>query len=114
MATTARQRTEDALISEWIEPHPSKGGRDEYRLKRYGISVWALAGYWRDGDRDVERVAHAYNIPREGAEAALAYYERNKVVMDNRIDANSDNDTWEDELASIESPPQRELTATRI
>jgi uncharacterized protein (DUF433 family) len=93
MATTTKQ-TEDALIAEWIEPNPDKGGRDEYRLRRYGIAVWAIAGYWRAGERDVERVARDFAIPRDAAEAALAYYKRNTVVLDNHLDANdADNET---------------------
>lgn len=94
MATTTTKKTEDALIAEWIEPHPKKGGRDEYRLKRYGISVWALAGSWQTDDRDVDRVAHDYDIPREAAEAALAYYKRNKGVIDNCLDANDTAEPW--------------------
>lgn len=88
MATTAQQ-TEDALIAEWIEPHPTKGGRDEYRLnKERAISVWAIIGYLEATQGDRDRVARTYLIPREAVDAAIAYYERNREVIDNRLDAN--------------------------
>lgn len=84
MQTQARS---DALIAEYIEQHPDRPGKDEARLKQYGISVWAIIGHWR-GDGNAARVAADYEIPTEAVEAALAYYERHKAIIDNRLAAN--------------------------
>jgi uncharacterized protein (DUF433 family) len=80
---------QDKLINEWIEPDPIRGGAAEFRLKRYGVHMWALAGYLRAVDGDIAEVARAYDLPVEAVQAAAAYYERHKVVIDDRIAANS-------------------------
>lgn len=79
----------DKLIEKWIEPDPVKGGRAEFRLKEYGVHMWALAGYLRAVDGDIAEVARAFDVPVEAAQAAAAYYKRHKVVIDDRIAANS-------------------------
>lgn len=75
-------------IARWIEPHPPKRSAAEARLKGSMISVWAMIGQLRATDRDVPRVAKDYNIPLEAVEAALAYYEEHRAIIDDRLAAN--------------------------
>jgi uncharacterized protein (DUF433 family) len=80
---------ETALIDEYIEPNPHRPGLDEARLRQYGVSVWAIVGYWKGFHEDADRVAKAFAIPREAVDAAIAYYLRHRLLIDARIDANS-------------------------
>lgn len=80
---------EQELIERWIEPNPHRPGRDEARLRDYGVSIWALVGYWEAVGRDLARVAHDYRLPEEAVRAALAYYRRSRAVIDARIEANA-------------------------
>jgi uncharacterized protein (DUF433 family) len=73
----------------YLEPNPNRPGPADVWLKDYGVSVWALVGYWQAAEHDVERVAADYEIPREAVEAALAYYERNREIIDARLAANT-------------------------
>lgn len=77
---------EEELIARYIEPHPQYP--DEARLKGYGISVWSLVSYRNTVDCGAVRVAEAYSLPREAVEAAFAYYQRYKILIDLRIAAN--------------------------
>lgn len=80
---------ENQLIAEYIELNPHKPWRDEARLKDSGIAVWALIGYLPAVGGDVDQVAADYEISREAMDAALAYYRRNKAIIDARIEANT-------------------------
>ena len=75
----------DDLIEQYIDANTHHRGAEEARLKRYGVSVWALIGYLQAWDFDVGRAARAYGVPLEAVEAALAYYRCNKDVIDARI-----------------------------
>ena len=80
--------TDDELIAKHIRPNPHRAGRDEAILIGSNISVWALIGYLPAVDGDIIRAANDYAIPLEAMQATVAYYQRNKEVIDNRIDAN--------------------------
>ncbi len=82
------QEQAQQLIARWIEPHPWKGSAAEARLKESKISVWAIIGQLRAEGRDVQRVAEDYLIPVEAVEAALAYYQQHRAVIDDRLVAN--------------------------
>ena len=60
----------------------------EARLRLSGTHVWAIVGYWRAVRGDVARVARDYGLPPEAVQAALAYYEQHKPVIDARLAAN--------------------------
>lgn len=79
----------DELIERYIEPHPDSGSKAEARLKHYYVSVWALAGYFAAGDFAIADIAAAYDLPCEAVEAAFEYYKRYKVILDDRVAANS-------------------------
>lgn len=82
------QSRSDALVAEYIEQNPDRPGKDEARLKTYGISVWAIIGYWKASNGDRSETAAGYDVPIEAVEAAVAYYNRNREIIDARLDAN--------------------------
>jgi len=83
------QATADQLIAQYIEPTPHKPGPADVRLRNYCVPVWTLIGYWKAAKGDIVRVATDYEVPAAAVEAAVAYYERNKAVIDGRIAANT-------------------------
>ena len=76
------------LITRYVEQHPRKRGPGEARLADSKIPVWALIGYCRMVDGDLDQVATDYDIPREAVDAALAYYRVHKAAIDARLAAN--------------------------
>lgn len=84
---------EDELIARWLEPDPLRGGKAEFRVVGHGVHVWALAGYFRTENGPtavyIDEAARAYELPREAVLAALAFYRRYRVIVDDRIDANA-------------------------
>ena len=79
----------DELITQYIEPNPHYPGIAEARLKRYGVAVWALIGQLPARANDLAQVARDYDVPLEAAEAAYAYYQRHRAVIDARLSANA-------------------------
>jgi uncharacterized protein (DUF433 family) len=59
---------------------------DRALLAGSGIEVWAIIGYLRGFD--IDQTATDYDVPREAVEAALAYYERHRKVIDARLELN--------------------------
>ncbi len=84
MATTDATRV-DALIAQYIEPHPAKPGLSNTRVNVRGVPVWALIGWLEDDYSNANQVARDYVIPYEEMEAAIAFYERHKAVIDARL-----------------------------
>src|SRR5262245_52949968 len=58
----------EALIERYVEPNPHHPGPADVRLREYCVPVWALIGYWKAAEGDVERVAADYRLPREAVE----------------------------------------------
>lgn len=77
------------ISDQYIEPNPFRPGIADARLRGYGVSVWALVGYYEAVHHDLERVARDYRVPREAVEAALAYYQQHRDVIDARMEANA-------------------------
>ena len=87
--TRKRTRSDaDALIARHIGPHPSNPGRDEYWLIEPGVPVWAVIGAYHANGGDADAVACSYSLSREQVDAALAYYERHRSLIDNRLAQN--------------------------
>jgi len=85
----AKSRTrlnEEQLIRRHIDPDWDRypGGRADARLRDSGVPVWALVGHLRAVGNDVDRVAADYELPREAVDAALAYYRRQKSLIEAR------------------------------
>lgn len=79
---------DDELIRQHIELNPHKPWRGEVRLKDAAIAVWAIIGSLPAVEGDLDRLAAAFAIPRIAVDAAMAYYRRNKSVIDARLEAN--------------------------
>jgi uncharacterized protein (DUF433 family) len=75
-----------SLIEKYIEPAADPG---EARLFTYGVSVWALVGYWRAVKGDVDQVARDYALPPDAVQAALAYYEWHREAIDAVLASNA-------------------------
>lgn len=82
---------EERLIEKWIEPDPWKPGVEEARVKPFSINVWAIIGHLAGDERNIEAVAHSYDISAESVEAAVAYYHRHKDFIDYRL---AQNNAW--------------------
>jgi uncharacterized protein (DUF433 family) len=80
--------TDQERITRYVEQHPRKRGEAEARLADSKIAIWALVGYLRMVDGDVDRVAADYDLPRDAVEAALAYYRQHRAAIDARLAAN--------------------------
>ena len=79
---TERTQTVDQLIARHIAADPL-GRPDRARIAGSGVEVWALIAYLRAFD--LAQTAADYDLPREVVEAALAYYERHRQVIDARL-----------------------------
>ena len=74
-------------LERWIEPNPFAPGPQEAQLVEYGIPVWALIAHLRVAGHPL-RVAEDYEVPMEAVEAALAYYELHRYLIDARTALN--------------------------
>jgi len=77
--------TRDELIARYIVRDPWTTP-DQAWLVGSGVDVWAIIGYLRGFD--IDETAAAYEVPREAVEAALAYYDRHRKVIDARLTLN--------------------------
>lgn len=57
-------------------------------MKGFGVPVWALAGYFATGSYQLSEIARDYELPCEAVEAALEYYKRHEMILDQRVEAN--------------------------
>jgi uncharacterized protein (DUF433 family) len=74
--------TSSTLIDRYIDPNPWGGaGRHRAHLKKYGVSVWALANRLNTGT-SIPDLAREYRLPEEAVEAAKAFYEQNRAIID--------------------------------
>ena len=80
---------EDELVERFIELDPWRPGKANALLKPYGVPVWALAGYFQQGEPRISQAARDYDLPDEVVRAALAFYRRHRAIIDDRIMANS-------------------------
>lgn len=78
----------DTLIAQHVSPHPSNVGLDEYWLKAPGIPVWAIVGSMHANHLNTDDVAALYHISHEEVEAAWAFYQRHRAIIDNRLTKN--------------------------
>jgi uncharacterized protein (DUF433 family) len=86
--TSQRNRKLDAALARYIEENPYKPGVANARLVESGMAIWAFAGALEAAGSDPERVAHDYELSREQVDAAIAYYQHHKDVIDDRRAAN--------------------------
>lgn len=79
-----------ALIEKHLARDPYRQGRANAVVKGRRLHVWALIGHWKGNGCTVEAIAEGYDIPLEVAEAALAFYERYKSLIDDVLDDSDD------------------------
>jgi uncharacterized protein (DUF433 family) len=84
-----RTQSEDELIARYIEENPYKPGRANARLIDYGIAVWALVGALEAANGNIAEVAADYELPPDAINAAIAFYQRHKAIIDDRRLGNS-------------------------
>lgn len=101
------QSRNDTLVAEYIEQNPHRPGADEARLKKHGVSVWAIVGYWKANSGTIAEVAAGYDVPVAAVEAAIAYYEGHKAVIDNRLAANDPAEEDRVRDALLHDPDER-------
>lgn len=78
-----RPQAEDELIERYIEFNPRRPGLDRAQIRDAGVEVWALVGYYQgEAEGDIKEVARAYDIPVDAVRAALAYYARQRDLID--------------------------------
>lgn len=73
------------LIAQWLEEDPSRPGASGARIVNYGVPVWALIGHLRAVELKPWLVAQDYDLPQEAIDAAIAYYEQNRIPIDARL-----------------------------
>ena len=88
LAVACDDPQDSALIERWVERHPSRGTHRAV-LVGSGVPVYALVGYLDVVNGDLDQAAQAYGVPREAVEAALAYYRRNRFLIDAWIAMNA-------------------------
>jgi uncharacterized protein (DUF433 family) len=74
------------LITHYIQENPHRPGPGDAILREAGVSVWILVEAYRASGQDAERVAQAWDLPREAVDAALAYYAQHTTAIDARIE----------------------------
>ena len=75
-------------IDGYIQLDPNRPSPDEALVLPARVKVWAVVGQWRAVNGDIERVARGYDLPTDAVRATLAYYDRHRTLIDNRLDAN--------------------------
>lgn len=87
----ATQRTEaekDALIAQYIAPHPHKSGLyNAVVLPQHVFVFIVLNGLLYTYNGDAAESMADYDLTEEQMDAILAYYERHKCAIDARIEA---------------------------
>jgi uncharacterized protein (DUF433 family) len=77
-----------------IERDPQRPGEDRARTRGSGIAVWAIIGYLRAlnpefTEQAIQQAARDFNIQANEVEAAIAYYQAHRDVIDARLKINS-------------------------
>jgi uncharacterized protein (DUF433 family) len=78
--------TDDELIQREIEADALRPGPANVRLRRSGVPVWALIGYFNAANGDEDIVARDYELSRDEVSAAIAYYKQHRPEIDGRIE----------------------------
>jgi uncharacterized protein (DUF433 family) len=86
--------SDEELIARYIEPNPHKPTLAEAWLKESAIPVWALIGSLPGVDHDPGALAEAFGIPIEAVQAALAFYDRHRSLIDARLAENETMFEW--------------------
>ena len=79
----------NSLIEREIERDPRQPGPANARLRRSGVPVWAIVGYYLDAvECDEPAVAHAYDVSLDAVRAAMQFYDLHRAEIDGRREDN--------------------------
>lgn len=78
----------DHLLADYIERPSSHPGIADARIAGSSVPVWAIIGYLRAADWDIQQTADDYGIAIDAVNAAIAFYELHQEAIDARISAN--------------------------
>lgn len=81
--------TTSDLIDHHIEQATRRPNPARARLRESGVEVWTLVAQLPTVDGDVNRLAAAYDLPPSAVEAALAYYQLHRELIDAQIALNA-------------------------
>lgn len=81
--------TDDELIARYLEPNPYKPGKANYRLVESGMAMWAFANVLEAENGNLAYIADGWEISPAQIDAAIAFYERHREVVDDQRIANS-------------------------
>jgi uncharacterized protein (DUF433 family) len=76
------------LIARWIQQRPRRVGPAEAWVLPYGVPVWILIGQLQLEEWNLERIASDHRLSLEAVRAAVAYYQRHQIAIDERIEQN--------------------------
>ena len=76
--------TDDELIARYLEPNPYKPGKAYYRLVESGTPIWVFIGRVEAANGNLAEVADEHEISPAQIDAALAFYERYKEIVDDK------------------------------
>jgi len=79
-ASTVSDR--QSLDVEGIGLDRHRPGRHRARLEPEGIAVWAIVANLQGTNGDVARTAFEYAISEDAVRRAIAYYDRNRELID--------------------------------
>lgn len=82
--------SDDELIARYMEPHRYKRGRANWRLVETGTPIWVFANALEGYRGDLARLAADYDLSPAQVDAALAYYERYRDIVDDRRISNAE------------------------
>lgn len=85
----AREEAQLAMAATDPIAHYVEEGSAGARLRESGVEIWALVAQLPAMDGNVARLASAYGVPAEVVQAALAYYQRHKELIDAQIALNT-------------------------
>ena len=83
-------RVSSKTLEKQIDNNPNNRGLRHSRLREYGIRVAAIVEFATSPDATIDSVADEYQIPRESVVAALRFYGRNKLPIEDYIYTNRD------------------------
>ena len=77
---------DEAIAGSEIEVDPYHPGPANARLRRSGVPVWAVVGYYLyAAEKDEGVVARDYDLSAGEVRAALRYYRKHRPEIDGRI-----------------------------
>lgn len=86
--TDVNTKSDEALITRWIEPNPHRPEPAEAWVLSGCVAVWVVIRQLELEQWKPQGVADEYGLEVEAVRAAVAYYHRNRDEIDARIARN--------------------------